>query len=102
MLAHCAQGGQRGHAPIAPLPMPDLIRRVRDTLQSRLGGPTEMDFIGAPGSVQVRNLTAGYGRATVFTGLNLHVNPGEFLYLIGPSGSGKSTLIKILYGTVRA
>jgi cell division transport system ATP-binding protein len=61
-----------------------------------------MDFIGAPGSVQLRNLTAGYGKATVFTGLNLHVNPGEFLYLIGPSGSGKSTLIKILYGTVPA
>lgn len=30
--------------------------------------------------------------------INLIVNQGEFLYIIGPTGSGKSTLIKILDG----
>lgn len=30
--------------------------------------------------------------------INLHVNHGEFVYIIGPTGSGKSTLIKLLDG----
>ncbi len=81
--------------------MPDLIRRVRDTLQARLGGPSDTVVVGAPGSIQLRNVTAGYGSGPVFSGFNLHINPGEFVYVVGPSGSGKSTLLKILYGTVR-
>jgi cell division transport system ATP-binding protein len=80
--------------------MPDLIRRLRDTFRIRLGGPDDMDVVGAPGSIQLRNVTAGYGAAPVFSGFDLHINPGEFVYLVGPSGSGKSTLLKILYGTV--
>jgi cell division transport system ATP-binding protein len=82
--------------------MPDLIRRVRDTLKTRMGGPSDSDVVGAPGSIQLRNVTAGYGQTPVFSGFNLHINPGEFVYLVGPSGSGKSTLLRILYGTVRA
>ena len=30
--------------------------------------------------------------------INLYVNQGEFVYIIGPTGSGKSTLIKLLDG----
>lgn len=30
--------------------------------------------------------------------VTLHVDPGEFIYVIGPTGSGKSTLIKLLDG----
>ncbi|HSM81278.1 MAG TPA: cell division ATP-binding protein FtsE [Nodosilinea sp.] len=35
------------------------------------------------------------------TGVNLTVNPGDFLFVTGPSGSGKSTLLKLLYGHER-
>jgi cell division transport system ATP-binding protein len=82
--------------------MPDLISRLHDTLKTRLGGTSDSDVVGAPGSIQLRNLTAGYGGMPVFSGFDLHINPGEFVYLIGPSGSGKSTLLKVLFGTVRA
>jgi cell division transport system ATP-binding protein len=34
----------------------------------------------------------------VLTQVNLHVNSGEFLYLIGKTGSGKSSLLQLLYG----
>jgi cell division transport system ATP-binding protein len=34
-------------------------------------------------------------------GVNLTVNPGDFLFVTGPSGSGKSTLLKLLYGYER-
>ena len=78
------------------------MRRLGDTLRTRLGRPTDSNVVGAPGSIQLRNVTAGYGGSPVFTGFDLHINPGEFVYLVGPSGSGKSTLLKVLYGTVRA
>lgn len=34
----------------------------------------------------------------VLTNVNLHLNEGEFVYLIGKTGSGKSSLMKTLYG----
>jgi cell division transport system ATP-binding protein len=34
----------------------------------------------------------------VLSSVDLHVNQGEFVYLIGQTGSGKSSLLKIIYG----
>lgn len=34
----------------------------------------------------------------VLTNVNLKVNEGEFIYMIGKTGSGKSSLLQILYG----
>lgn len=34
---------------------------------------------------------------TALNKLNIHITPGEFVYLIGPSGAGKSTFIKLIY-----
>ncbi len=73
--------------------MPELARRFGGWYR-KLGVP-------APGSIQLRNVTAGYGGINVFSDLALDVRPGEFVYLVGPSGAGKSTLLKVLYGTVR-
>ena len=35
-------------------------------------------------------------------GLNLRIEDGEFVFLVGPSGSGKSTIIKLLTGEITA
>ena len=37
----------------------------------------------------------------VFSNVNLSVDRGEFIYLIGETGSGKSSLLKILYGELK-
>ncbi len=37
----------------------------------------------------------------VLSSVNLHINPGEFVFLIGQTGSGKSSLLKIIYGDLR-
>jgi cell division transport system ATP-binding protein len=34
----------------------------------------------------------------VLSNVNLHINSGEFVFLIGQTGSGKSSLLKIIYG----
>jgi cell division transport system ATP-binding protein len=43
----------------------------------------------------------GGGEAAAVNGIDLHIDDGEFAFLVGPSGSGKTTLIKMLTGEVR-
>ncbi len=56
--------------------------------------------------VAVRQVTKTFRRGSedihVLTSLNLEVQPGEFLALMGPSGSGKSTLLNLIGGLDRA
>ena len=51
------------------------------------------------GHVQAENLTLGYSRKRVVKGIDLTINKGEFLSIIGPSGVGKSTLLMGLNAT---
>jgi phosphonate transport system ATP-binding protein len=45
------------------------------------------------GHIQAENLTLGYSGKKVIQGIDLNVQKGEFLSIIGPSGVGKSTLL---------
>jgi len=45
------------------------------------------------GHIKAENLTLGYSRKRVVKGIDLTINKGEFLSIIGPSGVGKSTLL---------
>lgn len=49
----------------------------------------------------VKNLTKNFGRKKVLKGVNLEVNKGESLVILGGSGSGKSVLIKIIATLIR-
>ena len=33
-------------------------------------------------------------------GVNMRIDDGEFVFLVGPSGSGKSTIIKLITGEI--
>ncbi len=44
--------------------------------------------------IELENVSLGYNGKAVLNGINLKVNEGEILGLIGPNASGKSTLIK--------
>ncbi|MCP9767047.1 ATP-binding cassette domain-containing protein [Lacihabitans sp. LS3-19] len=52
--------------------------------------------------VEIRNLFVSFGKKNkVLKGLNLHLEKGESLVVLGKSGSGKSVAIKSLVGLVR-
>lgn len=46
--------------------------------------------------LQVEDLSAGYGRDPVISGISLRLRAGEIACIIGPNGAGKSTLIKAI------
>lgn len=48
--------------------------------------------------LKIVDLKANYGTHTVLERINLNVDKGEIVSLIGPSGSGKSTLLRVLMG----
>ncbi len=52
--------------------------------------------------LDIRRLSAGYGKKTVIREIELSVNPGEVFGLIGLNGAGKTTLIKAILGLSRA
>jgi len=48
--------------------------------------------------LELVDLKANYGAHTVLERINLSVDKGEIVCLIGPSGSGKSTLLRVMMG----
>lgn len=48
--------------------------------------------------IELRNVNIYQGNSLVLQEVNLTVNKGEFVYLVGKTGTGKSSLLKTLYG----
>src|SRR5687767_7460377 len=51
-------------------------------------------------TLEVRRLSAGYGRARVLFDIDLEVRGGEVVALLGRNGAGKSTTLKAIMGLV--
>ena len=49
----------------------------------------------------LRNVTIFQENRTILSNVNLEVNHGEFIYIIGKTGSGKSSLMKTLYADLK-
>lgn len=52
--------------------------------------------------LSIGDIHAGYGEIEVLHGVNLSVEKGEIVTLIGANGAGKTTLLKTISGVIRA
>ncbi|MCX7365863.1 MAG: ABC transporter ATP-binding protein [Alphaproteobacteria bacterium] len=48
--------------------------------------------------LEVKGLSAGYGKIGVLEGIDFRIDAGEIVALLGPNGAGKSTLLKAISG----
>lgn len=48
--------------------------------------------------VQIKNANIYQGNSMVLKDVNINIEKGEFVYLVGKTGTGKSSLLKTLYG----
>lgn len=60
--------------------------------------PGARELKSVSGNVEFKNVTFGYGdgEGEVLSGINLKVNAGENVALVGPSGGGKTTLVSLI------
>jgi simple sugar transport system ATP-binding protein len=59
-----------------------------------------MTSSGTP-ALELRDIELHYGFVRALDGIDLHVEPGEVLALLGDNGAGKSTLLKVMSGAHR-
>ena len=52
--------------------------------------------------IEYRNITKRYGKNIGVQDINIRIEDGEFVFLVGPSGSGKSTFVKLLLKLIDA
>src|SRR5450759_4031279 len=70
-------------------------RRCQGSLARRALVPSKQSV------VTVKELATGYGAVSVLRGIDLAVNDGEFVCVLGANGAGKSTLMRALSGLHR-
>lgn len=58
--------------------------------------------MNAPGTLEIANLTKSFGGVRALTGVDLRIDAGETVGVIGPNGSGKTTLFNVLTGVIAA
>jgi len=81
------------------------IERMELVAAAQADSPFSFEFYPCPRAgnplIQCNQVNAGYSdKSAILKKINLSLNPGDRLALLGPNGEGKSTLIKTLTGNL--
>jgi ATP-binding cassette subfamily F protein 3 len=61
----------------------------------------DMDYESGNDVLRVENLTKAFGDKVIFKDLNLFLEKGERVALVGPNGCGKTTFLKVVHGLLQ-
>lgn len=80
----------------------DFIRELNENLDQYAENVDTAENTALPtldGEIDIRDLSFSYDEGhRVFDGLDLHIDAGEYIAVVGESGCGKTTLFKLLLG----
>lgn len=85
-----------------------VIERLEKTLEKPQERPENIKFRfkAAPGGgndvLIAEGLSMAFGEKTLFRNVDIHIQKGERVFLLGPNGCGKTTLLKIMMGQLAA
>jgi branched-chain amino acid transport system permease protein len=81
-----------------------LVESIEGPGEEWVDGPGEESVDGSPGALPLlaaEGLTVSIGATRVLTGVDLSVDRGTVLAVLGTNGAGKSTLLRTLAGLIR-
>ena len=83
----------------APSPSATLV--TRQPLESKQGLTNSHSGEGGQVLLEARGVHSSYGAVKVLQGVDLHVQRGEIVTVLGSNAAGKSTLLRTILGRVR-
>ena len=84
------------------LPAFSLVRQMHNQAIGEMEkGGKDKPNLTKPVGIQFNDLTVSYNNEPVLSGLNLDIQSGTFVALVGASGAGKTTLVDVLLGLVK-
>jgi len=81
-------------------PFDDWMTKGKQTLSHVVGDRFHKPSSSATPKIELKDVKKAFGKKIVLDGVNLKVNEGESLVVIGGSGTGKSVLIKCILGII--